>query len=132
MPAGGRGRYVAIQCSSNMNEVTPAVLQSYAERWPGCPSAEQLKSLGGKVIGVMHVSRCVRSSDIDASSELARWRLTGQGWFCWVVDRAVELLPAVPLKGHLGLFELPQQLHEEVLEAVQGRRVEARSGSTGL
>jgi hypothetical protein len=43
-----------------------------------------------------------------------------QGWFCWVVDRAVELLPAVPLKGHLGLFALPQQLHEEVLECAGG------------
>jgi hypothetical protein len=96
-----------------------AELRRALARLPHSRTPEE-PSVGGKVIRVMHVSRCVRSSDIDALSELARWRLAVQGWFCWVVDRAVELLPAVPLKGHLGLFALPQQLHEEVLECAGG------------
>lgn len=61
----------------------------------------------GAIIGIVELYDCIPDSRCTSP-----WRADGYEFFCWMVRNPVALLEPIPMKGRLGLWDIPDSLIE--------------------
>lgn len=63
----------------------------------------------GAIIGTVDVHDCVRDALCDS-----QWKAEGDEAYCWLVRNPKALRDPIPMKGQLGLWDVPDELFPEV------------------
>ena len=59
----------------------------------------------GAIIGTVEVYDCVRDSLCDSP-----WKADGDDFYCWLLRRPVAFHEPIPMRGRLGLWDVPDSL----------------------
>jgi len=78
---------------------------SMAQRYSGESSVNFCGVQMGGIIGTVEVYDCVRDSLCDSP-----WKADGDDFYCWLLRDPVALPWPIPMKGQLGLWDVPDSL----------------------
>lgn len=62
----------------------------------------------GAIIGTVEVVDCITDRLCDSP-----WKAEGDDFYCWLLANPVALREPIPMKGQLGLWDVPDSLIEE-------------------